>query len=98
MGGFGANKVLHMNCLAGAQQRLIENGAGRVGGRLIVSRQMKPPCFNTLLPTRMHETEVVTNASSDKQSTTQSINRFDLIRIVIQVVIGLTGFAPRKIV
>ncbi len=49
--GFSADEVLHVNGLAGAQQRPIENRVGDVRRRLIFGRQMKSPRLDSLLPT-----------------------------------------------
>src|SRR5579862_8276589 len=89
--------MLHVYRFAGTQQRPIENRIGDVRRRLIVSRQMKPPGLDSLLPTRMHETEVLSRARGNEQATIKTAERFNLAGEVVAAVISLRGIALRKI-
>src|SRR5215472_12973309 len=95
--GFGADEVLHVDRLTGAQQRSIEDGGSHVWRRLIVSRQVKSPRLDSLLPGRMHKTEVVAPARGHQHSAIQTVKRLHLMREVVTLVVAMIRVALRKV-
>ena len=71
----GAEEVLHVHRLAGAEERTVENGVGGGAAVLVDVRQLVAPGLDALVPARVHEAQVVAAARGHQEAVVELAQR-----------------------